>query len=172
MKRLTLKLIVFVLLSGNLSCGDDDDGLAVSRPGLGTFELTITDSGREEVMVGEAVYKGSDRFINNTSRHKIDLLGDNDPDFIINVLVDADAGQLEEEAYTLARISPVTNVEPPVAEAYFIGSDTYKFVDNTGVVKINEITEEGIIGEFEVQIMNDLTGNFAQIAGTFYAKSS
>ncbi len=160
--------LLICLLSG---CGDDDGSVAAG-PELGSFSLTITDAGREVVMEGEARYKGADRFINNTLRHKIDLRGsNNDPDFIINVLIDGDDGHWITGSYPLARISPVSNVEPPVAEAYFFGSDTYRFVDNTGIVKINEITEEGVKGEFDVQIINDVTGNFASIQGTFHAEN-
>lgn len=71
----------------------------------------------------------------------------------------------------LGRISPVNNIEPPVAEFYFLGSDTYTFVDNSGSVTITEITNEGVRGSFDVSIINDLTGNFANISGDFYAET-
>ena len=169
MKHLKWLLILTVSLA---ACGDDDDNDLTVVPALGTFSLKITDAGLEEVLQGEAFFNGSDRFVNSTLRYKLDLNSSgNDPDFIINVLISDDEVEWDIGSYPLARISPVSGVKPPVAEAYFIGSDTYKFVDNTGIVKINEITTEGVQGEFDIQIINDVTGNFASVTGAFYAKN-
>ncbi|TRX52007.1 hypothetical protein FNH22_22810 [Fulvivirga sp. M361] len=169
MKHLNWLFILTITLA---ACGDDDDSDLNVVPALGTFSLKITDAGLEEVVEGEAFFKGRDRFVNSTLRYKVDLNAfGNDPDFIINALISDDQVEWDIGSYPLARISPVSGIEPPVAEAYFLGSDTYKFVDNTGIVKINEITTEGVQGEFDVQIINDVTGNFASVTGAFYAKN-
>ncbi|MEM9858549.1 MAG: hypothetical protein AAF843_14405 [Bacteroidota bacterium] len=153
------------------SCGDDDNETP-SGPSLGDFSLTITDGGNETSLTGEADYRGSSGFINNTTRHIMDLnpTDDDAGDILVNILLDRSEGVWQAGAYPLGRISPVSNIEPPVAEFYFVGSDTYKFVDNSGTVTITEITEDGVRGSFDVSIQNDVTGNFARFKGSFFAE--
>lgn len=92
MKNVFLPAFTCLAFMFLFSCGDDD--ATPSGSAIGTFTLSILDAGNEVILTGEAGYRGSSGFINNTTRHAIDLepSDDNAGDVIINVLLDGTDG--------------------------------------------------------------------------------
>ncbi|MEM6264686.1 MAG: hypothetical protein AAGI38_19395 [Bacteroidota bacterium] len=175
MKHLLISFLVLAIVC--ISCKKDEEespnmGLSVQP---GSLTMSITSGGNTESFSGEATYRGSSGFIDNTTRHIFDLeLNRKDEKVIINLIYDntTTSGEIETGAHECGRLTPInsSNFNGRIAETYMVNSDTYKWIDNPGRVTVVEADDPQFTVEFDFTIINDVTGNFDRFQGSFVSK--
>ncbi|MFK7971797.1 MAG: hypothetical protein AB8F95_15630 [Bacteroidia bacterium] len=173
MKTTFFALVLFIAVISSCKNSDTPDPGRNLDPGDAT--VTVTANGNETDYTGTAVYVGKDNFIDNTSRHKFDInLDGTDEKIILNIIYDNNTtdGEIETGEHECGRLTPNNSAQfdGRVAEFYFINSDVYKWVDNAGTVNVTKAESPEFTVSFDVSIINDVTGNFDRIGGSFVSK--
>lgn len=134
------------------------------------LEVSLFDDVR--TLSGTATFRALDTNFFGAYRQTVDCeFASPDVSFVMNILNEPYEGDVPTGEYVTGQSNP--SLRPPLIEAYFIdgaAADLPTYVDNPGSITVTESSETRIAGQIDMSILDEDSGNFYDVTGSFVAE--